>query len=249
MCAESQSRDWFHSISRTLKWNERERQKSFVVVEESPTRRTRKKVHEGTTPTASHHAKENGNAVGEDMDEEDEVSDEEEEKFDIDDLSSVESPTHSDKSKLSPDEAKRGQEKLGDDKERQEQEQAEDAARLLAKGNPYLSSREGVAPSSGLKSGVDTPDRFAGPHPHPPRVSPRHVQFLTSPSLDSSSSSLDTRGERGERDDIHATREAHFSRRVRIPRDRDLDAESLKTPTPVDPPSHHRGPFGGPAGR
>ena len=34
VCAESQSRDWFHSISRTLKWNERERQKSFVVVEE-----------------------------------------------------------------------------------------------------------------------------------------------------------------------------------------------------------------------
>jgi NAD+ kinase len=32
VCADNQSTDWFHSISRTLKWNERERQKSFVVV-------------------------------------------------------------------------------------------------------------------------------------------------------------------------------------------------------------------------
>ncbi|KAG9018673.1 hypothetical protein FRB90_010588, partial [Tulasnella sp. 427] len=36
VCAENQSVDWFQSISRTLKWNERERQKSFVVVEEDP---------------------------------------------------------------------------------------------------------------------------------------------------------------------------------------------------------------------
>lgn len=34
VCADTQSTDWFHSISRTLKWNERERQKAFVVVEE-----------------------------------------------------------------------------------------------------------------------------------------------------------------------------------------------------------------------
>jgi NAD+ kinase len=35
VCADRSSTDWFSSISRTLKWNERERQKSFVVVEES----------------------------------------------------------------------------------------------------------------------------------------------------------------------------------------------------------------------
>jgi NAD+ kinase len=34
VCADKQSTDWFHSISRTLRWNEREKQKSFVVVEE-----------------------------------------------------------------------------------------------------------------------------------------------------------------------------------------------------------------------
>ncbi|CAO1622110.1 unnamed protein product [Jaminaea pallidilutea] len=35
ICSENQSTDWFQSISRTLKWNERQRQKSFVVVEEN----------------------------------------------------------------------------------------------------------------------------------------------------------------------------------------------------------------------
>ncbi|CAE7086341.1 unnamed protein product [Rhizoctonia solani] len=34
VCNDKQSTDWFHSISRTFKWNERERQKSFVMVEE-----------------------------------------------------------------------------------------------------------------------------------------------------------------------------------------------------------------------
>ncbi|CAG8779768.1 28465_t:CDS:2, partial [Racocetra persica] len=34
VCLESQSKDWFNSISRCLRWNEREKQKSFVVVEE-----------------------------------------------------------------------------------------------------------------------------------------------------------------------------------------------------------------------
>lgn len=34
ICQQTQSVDWFKSISRTLKWNERQRQKSFVVFEE-----------------------------------------------------------------------------------------------------------------------------------------------------------------------------------------------------------------------
>lgn len=34
VCADKQSTDWFHSIARTLKWNERQRQKSFVILEE-----------------------------------------------------------------------------------------------------------------------------------------------------------------------------------------------------------------------
>jgi NAD+ kinase len=93
VCADKQSTDWFHAISRTLKWNERERQKSFVVVEEGPAKERR------STPTPEA----NGVGMGEDPlgltdpnaeedrsdDEEDETSDGEgqEGKFDITDSS------------------------------------------------------------------------------------------------------------------------------------------------------------------
>ncbi|KAI8975896.1 hypothetical protein BD414DRAFT_467649 [Trametes punicea] len=261
VCAESQSLDWFHSISRTLKWNERERQKSFVVVEESPRLKARKlPLEEGTageegdpTPRRQEHAiAKEGKEITEDLDEEDEVSDEEEEKFDIDDLSSNESPSSSSgPNQLSAEEAEIGSEKVRENEERGRRDtsgRAESAARLLAQGNPYLQHPRDAVPSSGLKSGVDTPDRFAGPHPHPPRVSPRHVQFAppSSPSSSSSVSSLATmgeqqqqRGDRGERDDIRGPRSAHLSTRVRIPHDRDVvEGESMKTPTPVDAPSY-----------
>jgi NAD+ kinase len=85
VCADKQSTDWFHSISRTLKWNDRERQKSFVVVEEGPAKEERK-------PSPHQKGPESATSVTKgDPDEEDEVSDEDnsdEEKFDIDDLSS-----------------------------------------------------------------------------------------------------------------------------------------------------------------
>ncbi len=258
VCAESQSRDWFTSISRTLKWNERERQKSFVVVEESP-RKSRKlslegKHPDGQTPTAKRHkdTSKTPATASEDLAEEDEVSDEEEEedeKFDIDDLSSTESPTAAGVSqRLSSEEAKFGKEKAEHEhKKKSVQAEAENAARHLAQGNAYLSATIGAAPSSGLKSGVDSPDRFAGPHPHPPRVSPRHVQFRTSSASSSSSSpSSDTfsdahyphhRGDRGDRDDIHSPRAALHSSRVRIPRDRDLEVESMRTPTSTERPA------------
>ena len=51
------------------------------------------------------------------------------------------------------------------------------------------------------------------------------------------------RGDRGDRDDIRGPRSAQLSTRVRIPRDRDVDAESMKTPTPIDQPSGFRAPF------
>jgi NAD+ kinase len=87
VCADKQSTDWFQSISRTLKWNERERQKSFVMVEEEDVKlRSSRRV--STPPTSL----ETGQSV---LDEKDEIDDEEEEKedngdeeeekFDIDD--------------------------------------------------------------------------------------------------------------------------------------------------------------------
>ncbi|KAG8862433.1 hypothetical protein FRB96_001504 [Tulasnella sp. 330] len=103
VCADSQSSDWFKSISRTLKWNERERQKSFVVVEEGPDgeakpkRRKYRSRKVDSTPNAANRVPVEGDKTEdadkgneeEDgaMDEEDEVDDEEEEKFDIDDSS------------------------------------------------------------------------------------------------------------------------------------------------------------------
>ncbi|KAG9055460.1 hypothetical protein FS842_002128 [Serendipita sp. 407] len=77
VCADKQSTDWFHAISRTLKWNERERQKSFVMVEEGPAKPKTVSAASGADPTEST------------LDEEDEAEDEEEveEKFDIDDSS------------------------------------------------------------------------------------------------------------------------------------------------------------------
>ncbi|KAH8992770.1 ATP-NAD kinase [Lactarius hatsudake] len=69
------STDWFHAISRTLKWNERERQKSFVVVEESPAKEER-------------NPRRHKNDADEDDVSDEDDSEEEEEKFDIDDLSS-----------------------------------------------------------------------------------------------------------------------------------------------------------------
>ncbi|KAF9115460.1 hypothetical protein BGX27_007713 [Mortierella sp. AM989] len=41
ICSSTQSSDWFHSLSRCLRWNERERQKGFTVVEHSRPKRTR----------------------------------------------------------------------------------------------------------------------------------------------------------------------------------------------------------------
>jgi hypothetical protein len=85
VCADKQSTDWFHAISRTLKWNERERQKSFVVVEEGPAKEEQKRHQRKNHPEPTASA---GKGDEEDEVSDEDNSDEEEEKFDIDDLSS-----------------------------------------------------------------------------------------------------------------------------------------------------------------
>ncbi|KAJ7627588.1 NAD+ kinase [Mycena polygramma] len=82
VCADNQSTDWFQAISRTLKWNERERQKSFVVVEEDGPVTPRKKQH-----TYAHSPLANQPEAADDLIEDDIDSDEEEDEFDIDDSS------------------------------------------------------------------------------------------------------------------------------------------------------------------
>jgi NAD+ kinase len=91
VCADKQSTDWFHAISRTLKWNERERQKSFVMVEEGPAKvPSLKRVSNPPTGLDGIDGKKSS------LDEEDEEDEDvEEEKFDIDDSSNPSSTTNS----------------------------------------------------------------------------------------------------------------------------------------------------------
>ena len=128
-------------------------------------------------------------------------------------------------------------------------------------------AREAVMAMSGNKDksifsppqshdGIETPDRFVGAHPHPPRLSPRHVNFAhdatngashhlphsnlaAGPSADRLVAGHSA--ERGDRDHIH-TPQLLSGARSRIPRDRDVEAESmnLKTPTLADTPAMHQ---------
>lgn len=89
VCADKASTDWFSSISRTLRWNEREKQKFFVVVEEAsePERSEDRKENakedlfdEGRAKTKfEKDAKGDGDLV-----ESDEEEDDDDEIFDID---------------------------------------------------------------------------------------------------------------------------------------------------------------------
>lgn len=102
VCAENQSIDWFQSISRTLKWNERQRQKSFVVLEEGDQEADQRKEEEKkhahrkrsvdiaeADRTASHNVPEKGIGGNDDDDDEADEAEEEEEAFDIDDTSTA----------------------------------------------------------------------------------------------------------------------------------------------------------------
>lgn len=235
VCADKQSTDWFHAISRTLKWNERERQKSFVVVEEGPAKpKKRKEQAESGEVLRKNGIKEEEENLS---DEEDEVSDEEEEKFDIDDSS----PEATGKGPSPTEQTSR-------EKARAEQDAARHAAVALSKGVPALLRRRSRSRSRG---GIDSPDRFASAHPRPPRLSPRHVSFAGSvvngnsdaepepePTLLVTSSSQESIGIQhdafnGDRDHIHSP-QLLSGGRSRIPKDRDVDAESMKTPTAAD---------------
>lgn len=107
VCAENQSKDWFSSISRTLKWNERQRQKSFVVVEEGAESEKDKsdKKHRNQTTFAKHSRadqEEENESSDEDSDDDsdeegdkglgkgkDAAADDENETYDIDDTSTT----------------------------------------------------------------------------------------------------------------------------------------------------------------
>jgi len=228
VCAEQQSTDWFLSISRTLKWNERERQKSFVVVEEDAPPRVRKNKHkskDATPPIPS-----TANALEEDEedenpeDEEDENS-EDEEKFDIDDSAPEVDPS----SGITDTDRIMGIEKT----------------RKLALSNRKRSKSRTHSPaptSSSVSpplSGVMSPSRYATRPPHPPFVTGRHVGFdvPSSPSSTSSDSLISDATHEGTRDDIRFP--SYPGAKSRIPKDRDFDFDHIKTPT-AGHHGHHR---------
>lgn len=266
VCADKQSTDWFHSISRTLKWNERERQKSFVVVEEGPSKSKRRAMNDkqsildvdrlATAPKPVDEAAE---------DEEEEVSDEDD-KFDINDsspeaASATASPSVSSASETeAANHQSLSERAIGGLKARTVAAESsrpltpeEEAAAALSQGNPFMRAQKSRSRSrSGLHSGVDTPGRYAGSQPHPPRIS-RQVEFTArSSSPTNSVSSADSfehenTEQHGTRDDIHSPRASLSSGRSRIPKDRDVEAESMNMKTPTVPDltrraHHHRMP-------
>jgi NAD+ kinase len=210
VCADKQSTDWFHAISRTLKWNERERQKSFVVVEEGPQtskkrRRRRSTTADGSKPLIKMTGPEVEGTL--DDEEEDEVSDEDE-KFDINDSSpeaALETPVPN----------------------RKEHTSTKDSP-------PAQTNRPRLRAKSGIRSAGETRSRLTGLHPHPPRTAIRHTDFgaLLSPGY--SDSSLDS-AQHGARDDIHTSRAVLLSGKSRLPKDRaDSEFDVINTPTTSD---------------
>lgn len=244
VCADKQSTDWFHSISRTLKWNERERQKSFVVVEEDPSKK--KIVKENVGP--------DGQTANPVIEEAEEEGSDEEDDFDIHDsspeASTNEVPVHGANEQNNRKITARtsGAQEYAPPPGNYPLSTPELAALALFKGQntkhtgrskSRSRSRSGLR--SGLRSGVDTPGRFAGPARSAPQILHRHVHYpgfdsgASSPTeSDSSTDSLFNMdlAQRGARDDIHNC-EQYSSSRNRIPRDREFD-DNLQTPTILD---------------
>ncbi len=215
VCADKQSTDWFHAISRTLKWNERERQKSFVMVEEGPTKPSKRNKHKNGLSEVSGTV--TPETVEEDIvgEEEDEVSDEERDdgKFDIDDSSPEAAMTNA--SNIL------GSETVGREKARETVVQdllhkalAGPAASALQKEHKRQKSRSHsrsrARSRSGYQSGVQTPGRYAGPESHPPVISPRRVEFSVHGSASHPDSTDSDSGHRGTRDDIHSSRRVEW---------------------------------------
>ncbi|KAI9572103.1 ATP-NAD kinase-like domain-containing protein [Boletus coccyginus] len=239
VCADKQSTDWFHSISRTLKWNERQRQKSFVVVEEGPakTRRARK-----TTFSSAADVSLSSEPLEEEVEESDEEVAEIDDKFDIDDSSGNDEQNVTIHVQNEPNttEFAPGVIKAREAASQTDADLDAAAAMLTRRLTPRFSrsskSRSRSRSKSGLRSGVDTPGRFLGPTHSPLHLPDHHRSAFTSeimsPSIsDSSDDSLSNmdRAQRGARDDLHSAQQ-YFSGRSRIPRDRDFD-DDLHTPT------------------
>ena len=212
VCADKQSTDWFHAITRTLKWNERERQKSFVVVEEENRMFRRRR---GDT-SASEKAKSSARGPSDGGEEEDEVSDEEEAVYDIDDSSPEARATAS--AGIQASEAALGHEKTAERLilsrvEKPATLRPRHAARSRSRSRPRR--RDHSPTSSSEQSGVETPGRYAGSQHFPPFQS-HHVNFELPESPDFT---FDLVGE------------VEGNKQPVKPKDREAEHDSTRTPT------------------
>ncbi|KAJ6497882.1 ATP-NAD kinase-like domain-containing protein [Mycena sanguinolenta] len=208
VCAGNQSTDWFQAISRTLKWNERERQKSFVVVEEDGAPRPKKK-HRKTANGTEQRTSTMPVPVEEPIEDDDEDDEEEEEdKFDIDDSSPEAAAAAAASAAASGQTPK--EEALG--REKAEELMADERLHKLATSALQKErSRSAKSRSRSRTRGV------------------AHVEFdLRRTSIDSADSGV-VNDQDGTRDHINAPRS--LSGKSRIPKDRDPDVDSVKTPT------------------
>jgi len=154
-----------------------------------------------------------------DDEEEDELSDDEEDTYDIDDSSfEADSATVPDSQRVGDEFV--GREKSPPHRSPKHRSKSRSRSRLRTFGSGFVS-----------------PGRFASTlaHTHTPTVAPRHVEFNipSSPSTDESplQSSQSDEAHYGARDDIRSPEPQ--SAKSRIPKDRELGLEPVKTPTPI----------------
>ncbi|KAK4056654.1 hypothetical protein OIO90_002206 [Microbotryomycetes sp. JL221] len=210
VCADNQSNDWFNSIARTLKWNERERQKSFVVVEEGRNKPMSRQnsVASKTSPTG-HESHRMPHTLGEEddeddaEDEEDELDDdsaiegeedEEDETYDIDDLSS--NPTNASSPSTSAHDPTSAVPMMSHETMSMAQQPTH---RTFHK--PARPTWLGDVSAASSVAELNDDQRFKDPAPRPPRLSARHshqsVQTMSSLQRDkaaASGSAASTRG-------------------------------------------------------
>ena len=190
------------------------------MVEEASPVKPKKRVRR--SDTISDRPKIGGSdAVEEHIDEEDEVSDEEEEGFDIDDSS----PESALSASLTVQEQLIGREKTYDNMMGGTFQKAVTTSAVKAERRRKSRSRS----RSSVRSGVETPNRFAGPQPHIPPRSPRHVEFVPLPHVlpGSELARSEHQGEKGD---------SYFSRlggaRRRHGRNGNVEGENADTPKP-----------------
>lgn len=230
VCADNQSTDWFHSISRTLKWNERERQKSFVVVEEDGSQKA------ASPPSKQSKLRSSSNSLTV----EEEGEDEDEDAFDIND-SSPEAAAEVKRAECStPQNAlNKVKEEMGKYKmvEVIAEESAHQKDSVKNHQDPLLGS-QGRSPGRPLLSARNKSRSRSRSRSrqHPAAISPRHVEFkvkwgMLSDDSEASASEREGHGHRhGLRDDIHSPRSATRSQ---------IPSSEMKTPTLSDHRHNH----------